>query len=1528
MSGTKIDTAVLEIKTDLGGFNAGVDAASKKALGMGDVFKQIAGIFQTAGKNAETSGQYIKMVADNATKFAPLQAAIKGFGDEMNNAKSATGGWIPIMKDLGDSWVARIAEGILLRDAIRGVIGGIRDAAMALPEIALKGAGVADVEENFKRLTSQAGQLGDTLLGTLKTGTHNTITDFELMKTVNSDLSAGMNLTDKQFGTLSKGAFALAQATGVDVKTALDTMNDAMLTGRTRALAMLTGKIDLTKAEEDYARSLGTDVEHLSEAGKLEAARIGILNSVADATERIGDQTDGLDERLAQLQTAWGNFQNDLGKTIATSRVLEAAMNGIEQAIKDAFGDSQQAAVKAVALAVDDALIKIVDLSVTGVRGLGLIAKEGIAVYKVFGDLAQIVDGAAVSMELMSLRAAKAMRAVSFGPAASARTEDIKRISENLNSLYDAMDKRGASLRNADASQVAIDASTEKFAGILTDLKAKMEAARSSTSSASTETAGLATATGDAAAAAKNHADMLTKSKEEISKAKAAAEEMRKALADLASAGTSWQDTVQGLDQGVADQVIEYRKAGVEMATLAKVYGLTATQSKALEERFKFLDTVSSATSKTFGDLNGQVLPNLNARFGNLHSMLTGVDDKTGLLATRDIPEATGALEDFGKATDEDVQKGRDFLQSISDMGVKTKSQLQIMADVAHAQFLRMQKDGTDVWTAQEIEDARQRWLAANKKAVGDTNTAFDTLGAAFGDLATDMTQLAQLSGDTFGGIARGIGVAAQAGEEFSKSLKSLSGLTLFNKDENGKNTSINFAALASSALSIVGLITTVYSLADAYNKAQKAKKELEEHQEGMEQLRADFKATTLFSESLATSLAATAKRIVAISPEVAKALGAIGDGVDQIAKASEIAEAMNLPDIIKELGGVSQLTAPQLDKVRVEMEDLVKAAQVGGSIGTDAISALDDTLMEFGDSAVKSGGLVSQMFLDTVKEAKAAGIELDKVNQFIVGQLKESATGLDRLIAGLQKAAVAKVTVPLVAGGMSQEDAEKKAADMGTVFKVTQTEANGLGAAIAGSFGEMIARGESFKDALAAIQDPLNNLMNALHGTGMNGGAAFANLVSMSNLANDAISGPLVDAIQGANQAIKGLHNSGILTEDEFDGLTASAVDAYNQIIAQGKDGNAALAIMQPTLQTIWEEQQHFGRTVDDATQALLNQAEASGTVGEQFESAQDRMADSMDRVAVATEGLARVFGVDLPDAADKGASGVNTALGRITPPDLSQTKKALDTDVPNAAAAGTKKIQDGLNGIQSPQAALDLISQALKDGLPDDAAVGTAKIQTYIDSLNLPDDVKADFETWFNEELPGTADTSAKTIQGSIDGLHSPEELKAALAKLFGTDLPGEADKGAKGVEDALSKIKVPTITIPINWDVPGGGAMMHDYIPPGEHPWDDWAGAQAAGGNYTVSRPTLFLAGEAGTEDVAFSGANRSFGGDSTERLLQTISVRLERLEDIDQAVRSQRTTVIQTDGRETARAYHRTLDNGGDLLTQARELMGRQ
>jgi hypothetical protein len=562
-------------------------------------------LFEKAAEKLQLTGQGGTYAAQT---FRELAEQTKGASEETTN-------WLTIMRDVGTSWVARIAEGVLLRDAIRDVIGKVKELAAALPEIALKGAAVADVEENFNRLTAQAGRLGSTLMGALKDGTHNTIDNFQLMKTATQDLAAGMNLTDQQFSTLAKGAFALAQATGTDVKTALDTMNDAMLTGRTRALALLTGKIDLSAAEEAYAKKLGTTVDHLTDAGKLEAARVGILDSVTAATKRLGDQTDGLDERVAQAGAAWENFKDDLGKTIATSDVLATGLTELKRSLEQTFGGSQDALIAAIAAEIDDVAIASVKAAELVVEAGGLIVKEWSAAKVVFGDVAQVIDG----VRLAYLMTRQAMTLGLLPGHVDLR--EWQQLDKQIGDLELSMVKRGQALQADKAAEESADAATAKYVATLDQLRQHMEEARQRSLALAQQATATATATNTASAAAENHAALLKRSASEIAKDKTAYEEWQKAVKNLTDQfdGMDWDYTIDGalkLGGSVNDiskyfglsegEVNRHKEALKVWAAVAKLEAAGA--ARGLSSELEHLGTVIpgsqfAASAKIFGNI-------------------------------------------------------------------------------------------------------------------------------------------------------------------------------------------------------------------------------------------------------------------------------------------------------------------------------------------------------------------------------------------------------------------------------------------------------------------------------------------------------------------------------------------------------------------------------------------------------------------------------------------------------------------------------------------------------------------------------------------------------------------------------------------------------------------------------------------------------------------------------------------------------------------------------------------------------------
>ena len=301
--------------------------------------------------------------------FQPFLDAVAQANKSLDNLDQSAKTVSAEVEKVGNQrWTQIIAESDLLHDAIEKALDIAKELAAYFPELALRGAVVNDVADAFDHLTESAGLTADVLLGDLRAGTHGTVDDFVLMQRTNQDLAAGLNLTEDQFRLLSDASFALAKATGTDVASALDTMSNAMIKGQAKGLALLTGKIDLKKAEQDYADSLAGTGQQLTAEGKLEVDRATMLGAIGTALDRLGPQQDSLKDKVEQAQTAWKNFEDELGRVIAQSPVLNAGLDAMRNALINAFGGTQETAIKNIASAIDNAGISVVDF------GLAVVA--------------------------------------------------------------------------------------------------------------------------------------------------------------------------------------------------------------------------------------------------------------------------------------------------------------------------------------------------------------------------------------------------------------------------------------------------------------------------------------------------------------------------------------------------------------------------------------------------------------------------------------------------------------------------------------------------------------------------------------------------------------------------------------------------------------------------------------------------------------------------------------------------------------------------------------------------------------------------------------------------------------------------------------------------------------------------------------------------------------------------------------------------------------------------------------------------
>jgi BMFP domain-containing protein YqiC len=303
------------------------------------------------------------------------------------------------VKDVGtslSSMFGTMAEGVaageLLASAVEKVLEKLGEIPGELLELAERGSKVGDVEDAFDRLAGGA-ERAEATLRALQDGTRGTVDDFELMKTANKALSDGMKLSADDFGVMAQGARLLAKQSGGETTEALETLNQAMATGRTRALNLIGVHVNADQALYRYSQTIGKNVDELTNQQKVNATAAEVLRQLKVRVAEAGDQQLTFAERVKAAKTRVENFEDELGKAIARSPVLAGAMDVVDKAIGAAFGKNQQANIETVVQLIASiglASVRAASFVVEGAREIGTAyetARGAVdAVFKAFND--------------------------------------------------------------------------------------------------------------------------------------------------------------------------------------------------------------------------------------------------------------------------------------------------------------------------------------------------------------------------------------------------------------------------------------------------------------------------------------------------------------------------------------------------------------------------------------------------------------------------------------------------------------------------------------------------------------------------------------------------------------------------------------------------------------------------------------------------------------------------------------------------------------------------------------------------------------------------------------------------------------------------------------------------------------------------------------------------------------------------------------------------------------------------------------
>lgn len=430
----------------------------------------------------------------------------------------------------------------------------------------------------------------------------------------------------------------------------------------------------------------------------------------------------------------------------------------------------------------------------------------------------------------------------------------------------------------------------------------------------------------------------------------------------------------------------------------------------------------------------------------------------------------------------------------------------------------------------------------------------------------------------------------------------------------------------------------------------------------------------------------------LAISDETAKAI----EKVSKEKFKGDTSSGMQymLGDAIKEAGGV---TTQNYDKLLSKVRDTFSFLGRGQFDKEQANKVLSDTFEQFQaiaeEKAKKTGGVFDKAFREFFTLNKQYGTENEKItalakaqtqssieslnNYFSlltnmkqgaidaedeVASLKEQLGDIEEQRAELQKKSKRSAAEERQLERLNEKwtelskkikETEKASTDYDLVAKAmavtSEKAANGLAAMIEAQYNALIQGGATVREAVDAIAPSVDELGKQLEAAGIKGSSVFDALKEKVALAKDTFAGPMFDAIGALTGSMTGLFNTGSLTADMFMGVTTQVGQLWTKMKEQGKATPAAMAMIQPQLQAMWQVWKETGWAVDEVTQKMLEDAEAAGIVGEKHKTLDQQMLDSTNRIATAVEGLAKAFGVDLPDQAAKGAKGIQDALNGV---------------------------------------------------------------------------------------------------------------------------------------------------------------------------------------------------------------------------------------------------------------------------------------
>lgn len=599
-----------------------------------------------------------------------------------------------------------------------------------------------------------------------------------------------------------------------------------------------------------------------------------------------------------------------------------------------------------------------------------------------------------------------------------------------------------------------------------------------------------------------------------------------------------------------------------------------------------------------------------------------------------------------------------------------TKREIGNLTAEQQANILAGQKMGLsvkDIAAALKISEQAVKGFIEQSKGMGTWKDSIANLSQAF-------SQLAQVAGDSFKGVAQAVGtvvssldIGVKAGETFHKGfISAIAG--------GGKELAKGIAGMATGLVSgiagIMGATSTSSALQNAIGGAVSGAA-----------LGASVGAT------IGASMASTAAQGAAYGGAWGLAAGAIvgifigifrgrdtrremervgeewgvsisqgvADKIKDTAKDlfhgnRQAARLFNLSDILGEAGG---LDGGNLGEFTARLRDVFVMLETGAFTSAQAMHVLEENWSQFAKVGTDASGRLSGGLREILFLAQQNGVMTASMTQYTRDQAQVAITGFAGIVSGSQTARdgyaqlaqavldaqkkVEDLKATGVTGGVEMRQAQASVtqaldAQAAAAAGATQ-ELSDMGLVAVGVYAAAIANGMTHAEAIAAAGPAIAQITKAYRDLGLDiDNAAFRSLALQAQIQQN--NPNLIEGVNSLSKSFIALSNTNSLNADSFRAMERLGAQMYGRLQAEtqrtaeamgdfGDHTSDALLPMQDYLREAEKQAKLLGIPLDENTQRMIDQSKELGIWKETGPTATEAVTGAVNELVKAVKEL-----------------------------------------------------------------------------------------------------------------------------------------------------------------------------------------------------------------------------------------------------------------------------------------------------------------